>query len=72
MDPGAANMAMRIRDLDADDPLALHLQIEAMKLALRDAESYVADAAHMTRITTEDLLNDDYLKSRAAEIDIES
>jgi gamma-glutamyltranspeptidase/glutathione hydrolase len=28
-----------IRDLDADDPQAMHLQIEAMKLALRDAKA---------------------------------
>ena len=60
-----------IRDLDADDPRALHLQIEAMKLALRDAESYVADAAFMTRVSAQDLLDDEYLKSRAAEIDLD-
>jgi gamma-glutamyltranspeptidase/glutathione hydrolase len=44
-----------IRDLDADDPQAMHLQIEAMKLALRDAESYVADLDHMKAITVGDL-----------------
>lgn len=59
-----------IRDLDADDPQALHLQIEAMKLALRDAEAYVADLDHMTSVTVEDLLDDGYLASRAAEIDV--
>ena len=58
-----------IRDLDADDPQALHLQIEAMKLALRDAESYVADLDHMTSITVDDLLDDGYLARRAREID---
>jgi gamma-glutamyltranspeptidase/glutathione hydrolase len=58
-----------IRDLDADDPLALHLQIEAMKLALCDAEAYVADGDHMTDVTAADLLDDAYLASRAALID---
>lgn len=59
-----------ICDLDADDPVALHLQIEAMKLALRDAESYVADLDHMTRISPDDLMDDGYLASRAKEIDM--
>jgi gamma-glutamyltranspeptidase/glutathione hydrolase len=59
-----------IRDMDADDPMAFHLQIEAMKLALRDAESYVADFDHMTRITVGDLLDDGYLAARAREIDM--
>ncbi|MDW3224739.1 MAG: gamma-glutamyltransferase family protein [Paracoccaceae bacterium] len=59
-----------IRDMDADDPRALHLQIEAMKLALRDAESYVADLDHMKNITVEDMLDDGYLASRAREIDL--
>mmetsp|Transcript_23331 Transcript_23331/g.40560 ORF Transcript_23331/g.40560 Transcript_23331/m.40560 type:complete len:532 (+) Transcript_23331:2087-3682(+) len=58
-----------IRDLDADDPQAFHLQIEAMKLALADAEAYVADADHMTPVTSDDLLNDAYLAQRAALID---
>ncbi len=59
----------RIRALDADDPMAYHLQIEAMKLGLLDAEAYVADAAHMTDVTADDLLNDAYLANRAALID---
>lgn len=58
-----------IRSLDADDPKALHLQIEAMKLALRDAETYVADTAAMERVTAQDLLDDAYLAGRAALID---
>ena len=58
-----------IRDLDADDPQALHLQIEAMKLALRDAEAYVADVDYMTSVRAKDLLDDGYLAQRAAEID---
>lgn len=58
-----------IRDLGADDPQAMHLQIEAMKLALRDTESYIADLEHMKAITVTDLLDDGYLASRAREID---
>ncbi len=54
-----------IRDLDADDPLAMHLQIEAMKLALKDTEAYVGDLDHMTRVTPEDMLDPDYLRKRA-------
>ena len=58
-----------IRDLDADDPRALHLQIEAMKLALADTEAYVADLDHMDRITPQAMLDADYLAARAALID---
>ncbi|MEO0781049.1 MAG: gamma-glutamyltransferase family protein [Pseudomonadota bacterium] len=58
-----------IRDLDADEPLAIHLQIEAMKLALRDTESFVADLNHMQDVTVSDLLDDGYLRARAKEID---
>ena len=59
----------RIRDLDSDDPLAIHLQVEAMKLALVDAETYVADDEYMTGVTSEVLLDETYLASRAALID---
>ncbi|WP_372426446.1 gamma-glutamyltransferase family protein [Salinarimonas chemoclinalis] len=52
-----------------DDPVALHLQIEAMKLALADAEAYVADEAAMTEVTARDLLDEGYLAARAALID---
>lgn len=71
----AALMAMgilshtTIRDLRADDPLAFHLQIEAMKLALLDAETYVGDNDYMIDVTSEMLLDDTYLASRAALID---
>ncbi|MDQ2088910.1 gamma-glutamyltransferase family protein [Marimonas arenosa] len=58
-----------IRDLAPDDPRAFHLQIEAMKLALRDAEAYVADPGHMTAVTADDLLDDGYLAGRARLID---
>lgn len=58
-----------IRNLEADDPQAFHLQIEAMKLALADAETFVADSDHMTGVTAAHLLDADYLKGRAALID---
>lgn len=60
-----------IRDLDPDDPQALHLQIEAMKLGLRDAEHYVTDLDHMHEVGVEDLLDDGYLAVRAAQIDLD-
>lgn len=58
-----------IRELGADDPMAAHLQIEAMKLALRDAESYVADPEYMHDIKARDMLDDAYLAARARQID---
>jgi len=58
-----------IRTLGADDPQAFHLQIEAMKLALADAEAYVADVDYMTKVTVDSLLDDMYLASRAKLID---
>jgi gamma-glutamyltranspeptidase/glutathione hydrolase len=54
-----------IRDMDPDDPVALHVQIEALKLALRDAENFVADLDHMTSVGVDDLLDDGYLAERA-------
>ena len=58
-----------VADLDADDPRAFHLQIEAMKLALADARAYVGDPDHMARIGAADLLDDGYLAERARLID---
>lgn len=58
-----------IRDMSADDPRAMHLQIEAMKLALRDAETYVADPSAMTSVTPADMLDAGYLAERARLID---
>jgi len=60
-----------IRNFQADDPRALHLMFEAMKLAFRDAAAYVSDQRYMSDVTAADLLNDDYLESRAALIDSE-
>ncbi|MEX5729139.1 gamma-glutamyltranspeptidase/glutathione hydrolase [Rhodovulum iodosum] len=58
-----------IRDLDADDPRAMHLQIEAMKLALADTRAFVGDIDHMAPVTPADLLDDGYLAARARLID---
>lgn len=58
-----------IRDQAPDDPAALHLQIEAMKLALADAETYVADPHHMAPVSADAMLDDAYLAARAALID---
>ncbi|KAA0972740.1 gamma-glutamyltransferase family protein [Aureimonas fodinaquatilis] len=51
-----------------DDAQSLHYQIEAIKLAMADTERFVSDPAYMT-VSTDALLNKDYLKSRAALID---
>ncbi len=53
---------------DPDSAAALHLQIEAIKLGLADAQRYVADLSFM-RVAVSDLLDPDYLKQRAALID---
>ena len=60
-----------VRDFGPDDPRALHLMIEAMKLALRDGEAFIADGDHMAPIGAADLLDDGYLAARAALIDPE-
>jgi len=57
-----------IKSLQVDCPDVLHLQIEAMKLAFRDAHRYVADPEFMD-VKPEDLLADDYLAERAKLID---
>ncbi|ACS86400.1 gamma-glutamyltransferase family protein [Musicola paradisiaca] len=46
----------------------LHLSIEAMKLALADLERYIADPDHLA-FPAQRLLDDDYLRQRAALID---
>lgn len=53
-----------LSDMDPDGAAALHLQIEAMKLAFADAHRYVADPAAMS-VTVEELLASDYLARRA-------
>ena len=57
-----------LASLTPDSPQALHLQIEAIKLGLADAETFVADPAHMD-VTPNEMLNPAYLARRAAEID---
>ncbi|MEM7498064.1 MAG: gamma-glutamyltransferase family protein [Pseudomonadota bacterium] len=57
-----------VRDYGPDDTQALHLMIEAMKLALCDAEAHVADPDAMA-FGPEALLDPDYLAGRAALID---
>ncbi|GJD35033.1 gamma-glutamyltransferase family protein [Methylobacterium aerolatum] len=61
--------AAGIEDLPVDSAAALHLQIEAMKLALADVYAYAADPRHMTRVTPAHLLDPAYLARRAALID---
>jgi gamma-glutamyltranspeptidase/glutathione hydrolase len=53
----------------ADSADSLHLQIEAMKLALADAHQYVADPTSMD-VTTGELLEPAYLAERAQLIDM--
>ena len=58
-----------IRNYGPDDPDAIHLMLEAMKLAFRDALTYVADAKYMSHVASEHLLDPDYLALRAKLID---
>lgn len=62
---------LRHTDIQAHHPdsaEAVHLQIEALKLAIVDAERYVADSRTMD-VGVDSLLDDGYLQSRAAAID---
>ena len=52
-----------------DSADSLHLQIEAMKLAFADVGAHLADPGYMT-ISYQELLDPDYLKSRAKLIDM--
>ena len=71
----AALMALRIlatthfAELEPDTVAALHLQIEAMKLAFGDLYAYVADTGAMRKVTPAALLDPDYLSERAKAID---
>ncbi|HEX4779800.1 MAG TPA: gamma-glutamyltransferase family protein [Usitatibacter sp.] len=53
----------------ADSADSLHLQIEAMKLALADTWAHVSDPAH-SRVTNLQMLDDGYLAQRAKAIDM--
>ncbi len=55
--------------LPVDSPQSVHLQIEAMKLALADAHRYIADPRHMD-MPVAALLDRQYLKQRASLIDM--
>jgi gamma-glutamyltranspeptidase/glutathione hydrolase len=58
-----------VRDFGSDDPQAMHLMFEAMKLAFRDSAAYVADPDYMTHVAAKHLLDSDYLAERARLID---
>lgn len=60
----------RVAELAVDSVDWLHLQLEAMKLALADARRFVADPAFMD-VDVASLLDDSYLARRAATIDME-
>jgi gamma-glutamyltranspeptidase/glutathione hydrolase len=59
-----------LRSHPLDGPDSVHLQIEAIKLAFADAWRYVADIDHMKDVKPESLLNKNYLKERAALLDM--
>lgn len=58
-----------IEDTEVDSAEALHLQIEAMKLAFADAYRYVGCPGTLD-LPPEDLLDDGYLAERARTIDV--
>jgi gamma-glutamyltranspeptidase/glutathione hydrolase len=58
-----------IGDLDPDGAEAIHLQVEAMKLAFMDVHAFVADQQSMAEIKASHLLDQGYLQSRARLID---
>ncbi len=61
--------AIGIGDQPLDSAETVHLQIEAMKLALADLAQYNADIDHMRVHPQQDLLNPGYLAERAQLID---
>jgi gamma-glutamyltranspeptidase/glutathione hydrolase len=58
-----------LKSVEADSALAMHLKVEAMKLAFADLHEYVGDADRMMEVTTADLLDPAYLAKRAKLID---
>lgn len=50
---------------ERDDPMTLHRQIEAIKMAFADARRYVADRRHAS-VPVEELVSDAYAASRRA------
>jgi gamma-glutamyltranspeptidase/glutathione hydrolase len=61
--------AAGIEDALLDSAEALHLQIEATKLAFADVEAYAADLNHMQDVTVAHLLDAKYLAARSKSID---
>jgi gamma-glutamyltranspeptidase/glutathione hydrolase len=55
--------------IPVDSTLSQHIQIEAMKLAFADVYAYVADPRSM-RVKPSEMLDPEYLKSRAKQIDL--
>lgn len=53
--------------LDSAD--SVHLQAEAMRIAYAEIERHLADIDHM-KVPVQDLLSENYLRTRAAEIDM--
>ncbi|MVA75809.1 gamma-glutamyltransferase family protein [Auraticoccus sp. F435] len=63
---------LRTADLaDRDEADAVHLQIEALKLALADREAYVGDP-EFTDVPVEELLDPDYGEQQLERIDLDS
>jgi gamma-glutamyltranspeptidase/glutathione hydrolase len=58
-----------LRSMPVDGADSVHVQIEAVKLALADAMRFVADPAHM-EVAARDLLDPGYLASRAKLVDL--
>jgi gamma-glutamyltranspeptidase/glutathione hydrolase len=58
-----------LSEFDPDSPETIHIQLEAMKLAFSDAYRYISDKSTL-EFDLEYLLNDNYLKQRASEIDL--
>lgn len=60
-----------IRQYPVDSADSLHLQLEAMKIALAEAYRHIADPGHM-QVSPRALLDEDFIHSRAAEIDMKT
>ena len=60
-----------IQDYGPDDPMAVHLQLEAIKLAYGDLHAYVGERSAMTDVDETALLDPAYLKFRAQHISME-
>ncbi len=56
-------------DLEPESADAVHIQLEAMKLAFADIHAHVSDPRFL-QVTPEQFLDRDYLKRRAGEIDM--